>query len=232
MLQNNSLEMKTEVETFIIEETAPLIYDNEQLDKWNDLVKELGLKGQTNIVKPNKSPIPFMFLNQGLKNILDTLCPKRVSIENFDISPIPVEILSLVSLSNMEKYFNKIQIWYDDKQKDPCCIGITSEYLLYEGYVKAVPEELCKNYPNKEEAFKVAKEYIPELKETTSIGWETNEKHYLIGKWADVKHSFDELRQMAIKRFVDEKGNEYRKQIKEAERGLMDLENEAFEKFN
>ena len=40
-LQNNSSEMKTVVETFIIEETADLIYDNEQLDKWNELVDKL-----------------------------------------------------------------------------------------------------------------------------------------------------------------------------------------------
>ena len=34
-LSKNSEEMKTVVETFVIEETAPLIYDNDKLEKWN-----------------------------------------------------------------------------------------------------------------------------------------------------------------------------------------------------
>jgi len=48
-LSNNSNEMKTVVETFVVEETASLIYDNEQLDNWNSIVEELGLKGQASI---------------------------------------------------------------------------------------------------------------------------------------------------------------------------------------
>jgi hypothetical protein len=55
---NNHESMKTIVETFLIEETIDLIYDNEQLDKWNKHVQELGLIGQTKIVQTDKSPIP------------------------------------------------------------------------------------------------------------------------------------------------------------------------------
>ena len=72
----------------------------------------------------------------------------------------------------------------------------------------------------------------PEFKGNETFGWETNQKYYLLGKWADVKHSFDDLKEMAKKRYIEQKGNEYRKQIKEAQRSLDDLETEAFEKFN
>jgi hypothetical protein len=232
MLQNNSLEMNTIVETFIIEETVELIYDNEKLGKWNDLVKELGLSGQTQLVKPEKSPIPFMHLKTGLKNILETLCPRKEDVKNYNITPIPVEILDLIMLSKREGYFTKIQVWYDERNPDPCCVGTTSEFQIYQGYVKNLPEYICKTYPTRDEAYKVAKEYDPELSESKTIGWDTNEKYYLLGKWADIKHSFDDLKTMATKRFVEEKGNEFRKQIKEAERGLIDLETEAFDKFN
>lgn len=228
----NSKEMNTIVETFIIEETSALIYDNEKLDQWNDLVKELGLQGQTKIVKPEKSPIPFMHLKTGMVNILETLCPRKVDVKNYDVTPIPVEILDLIALSKREGYFNKVQIWYDEKSKDPACIGIKLDYYLYQEYVKGVPKEMCINYPSKEEAFKVAKQYMPEITESKSIGWETNERYYLLGKWADVKRSFDELKEMAKKRFIEEQGNELRKKIKEAERALIDLETEAFDKFN
>jgi hypothetical protein len=232
LTDNNSMEMNTIVETYIIEETSALIYDNEKLDKWNDLVAKLELKGQTKIVTKDKSPIPFMHIKTSLFNVFSQLCPCKVNVETYDITPIPVEILDLIALSKMENYFTKVQIWYDDKKPDPACIGITSEYKLYSNYVKGVPEDLCISYPNKKEALKVAQQFMPELTEASSLGWETNERFYLIGRWADVKHSFEELKEMAKKRFIDEKGNEFRKQIKEAERGLIDLETEAFDKFN
>ena len=54
----------------------------------------------------------------------------------------------------------------------------------------------------------------------------------MLGKWADVKHSFEELKEMATKRFIAQEGNTFRKQIKEAQRGLDDLETSAFDKFN
>ena len=56
LLNNNSNEMKTIVETYIIEETESLIYDNETLDKWNNYVDSLGLEGQTKIKTPKNPP--------------------------------------------------------------------------------------------------------------------------------------------------------------------------------
>ena len=65
-LNKNSKEMKTVVETFLMEETVELTYDQEKLNKWNDLVSELGLEGQERIVEPTKSPIPFKFMDETL----------------------------------------------------------------------------------------------------------------------------------------------------------------------
>src|SRR3990172_5340051 len=110
-LQNNSNEMKTTVETFVIEETAMLIYDNEKLDKWNQRIKELGFTGQQQICKPDKSPIPFMHLKHSLVNIFECLCPVKVPAKEYAVSPIPLEILDLISLSEKEGYFNAIEIW-------------------------------------------------------------------------------------------------------------------------
>jgi hypothetical protein len=122
--KHNSQSMKTVVETYIIEETQELIYDNEKLDQWNGLVQSLGLTGQTAIQVKDKSPIPFLHMKRSLVNVFTTLCPRKVDIETYDKSPIPVEILSLVSLSTKEEYFDKIQVWYDDQSPDPACIGL------------------------------------------------------------------------------------------------------------
>jgi hypothetical protein len=221
---NNSNEMKTVVETFVIEETASLIYDNEQLDSWNLMVKELGLTGQTAIQTKEKSPIPFMHLKESLKNIFECLCPRRVNIEDYNITPIPVEILELVMLSKRENYFHKIQIWYDDKSPDPVCLGV--KYGTY--YSIDSSGSWKAGYSTKEEAQK----WMDENGASDRKPYPTNEQYYLLGKWADVKHSFEELKEMAIKRFMAEEGNTFRKQIKEAQRGLDDLETSAFDKFN
>lgn len=222
-LTRNSNEMKTVVETFVIEETAELIYNNEKLDKWNELVGELGLKGQTKIIAPEKSPIPFMHLKKSLSNVLECLCPKKVNVEDYDVTPIPVEILDLIALSKRENYFNKIEIWYDEKSPDPVCVGIT-------GYYYQPTWAINRNQTLDGKEFATEKE-CKDAGATSFINF-SEKQRYLLGKWADVKHSFEELKEMAIKRFISEKGNELRKTIKEANRQLDDIEINAFEQFN
>lgn len=121
--KNNSASMKTVVETFIIEETQELIYDNEKLTEWNAFVSELGLTGQTQVVKADKSPIPFLWMNDALKAVFEELCPTRKKVEDYSKTPIPVEVLSLVSLSKKEGYFGKIEVWYNEKNPDPAIVG-------------------------------------------------------------------------------------------------------------
>jgi hypothetical protein len=123
LLRNNSASMKTEVETYIIEETQELIYDNEKLDQWNDMIGKLGLIGQTKVVKAEKSPIPFLWMNQTLVKVFEELCPRKTKIEEYDKTPIPVEALSMVALSKNESYFDKIEVWYNDKNPDPALVG-------------------------------------------------------------------------------------------------------------
>lgn len=124
LTQHNSSSMKTVVETYIIEETQELIYDNEKLDQWNRMVSDLGLTGQTKIVTGDKSPIPFLWMNQTLRKTFEELCPRKVDIKDYHKTPIPVEALSLVSLSVKENYFYKVQVWYNDKNPDPAIIGL------------------------------------------------------------------------------------------------------------
>jgi hypothetical protein len=123
LLTHNNASMKTEVETFFIEETKELMYDNEKLDQWNALVAQLELTGQTQIVKTEKSPIPFLWMNGALVKVFQELCPTKVDVRLYDKTTIPVEALSLVSLSTKEGYFDKIEVWYNDKNPDPAIIG-------------------------------------------------------------------------------------------------------------
>lgn len=225
-LKNNSNEMKTEVETFIIEETAELIYDDEKLVKYNDLVNELGLKGQTQIIKPEKSPIPFLHMNQSLVRVFETLCPRKVNIEDYNCTPIPVEILELVALSKREEYFDQIQIWYDDKTPDPACIGIKQNLYAY-----VYKEQRGGEYVRHNNLTNKQKEQYDKDPLLYFSGVEISAQ-YLLGKWADVKQSLSELKKRAIDRYTESKRIELRKKIKEQTEELNYLEEISHEYFN
>jgi high-affinity Fe2+/Pb2+ permease len=123
MLENNNQSMQTTVETFIVEETSSLIHDNDALQRWNESVEALGLQGQKTVIQKEKSPIPFLWMNSALIATFETLCPTKVKVEQYDKSPIPVEILDLLKLSKNEGYFNEVEIWYNEVDKDPVCVG-------------------------------------------------------------------------------------------------------------
>ena len=124
MLQNNSTSMATVVETFLVEETINLIHDNDALQKWNERVAELGLTGQSEVLTvKDKSPVPFMWMNSAIIATFETLCPTKVLVEKYNKTPIPLEILDLIAFSKNEGYFYKMEIWYNEKEKDPVCVG-------------------------------------------------------------------------------------------------------------
>ena len=226
-LNKNSEEMKTVVETFVMEETAELIYDDEKLTKWKSLVQELGLSGQESVHQPEKSPIPYMFMNQNLINISETLCPRKEDYKDYNVTPIPLEILEHISLSVNEGYFEKIEIWYDDKTKDPFAIGKNTEWKI------ADIDDKWKDHEDKTifSSEKKALSYIRENGLTAQARNTWNTKYYLIGKWADVKRSFEELRDMAVERFKTSLKEDVDKRIKEAKRELEDIDNKSFERF-
>lgn len=211
-LSKNSDMMKTIVETFVIEETAELIYDNDKLQEWNDYIDKLGLKGQTTLVKPEKSPIPFMFMKESMVRMFRTLCPRTTDIEDYDVTPIPVEILELCMLSKKEKYFSKIQIWYDDSDPDPVCVGMTCQFYGYPP-----------NGGSRTAYMNTRKEVLDIIGEGNTV-YTANEKHYLIGKWADVKRGFKELKEMAIARRIEEQSIDFQTHIERYQRDLEKVE--------
>lgn len=115
--------MATVVETFYVEETVNLIHDNDALAKWNEKVNELGLEGQKTVVKTDKSPIPFLWMNEALVSAFEVLCPSKTEMEKYDKTPIPLELLEVVSLCKREDYFDLVEVWFNEREKDPVIIG-------------------------------------------------------------------------------------------------------------
>lgn len=214
MTEKNNESMKTVVETFLVEETVELIYDNEKLDKWNELIGELKLKGQQGIVHKDKSPIPFMFMNNSLKNIFTELCPQKVSVEDYGKTPIPVEILDLISLSVKEKYFNNIQIWYNDTNPDPVCVGKIGYYYEMSYYSDSNEKLKNKHFDSKQEVIDAGGKHP-----SYSV-----EDSYLIGRWADVKKSLPELKKDARDRYIENHNVNLKKELKNIQRKIDDID--------
>ena len=214
LTKNNSGDMKTVVETYVIEETAELIYDDVQLKKWNEMVDELSLTGQRSTVRvEGKSPIPFMHMKEGLVNVFLCLCPCRNKVDIYNKTPIPLEILELVSLSKREGYFDTIEIWYDDKSPDPACVGINKLWGEWNNY----------SYNSREEAIAAG---------INCSDYSYRENKYLLGRWADVKCGLDELKEKAVKRFIEAKTIECKEGIKYHQRNLEDMEDTVKKQFS
>lgn len=221
MIENNNESMAAVVETFIIEETAELIYNDEKLSEWNEHVAKLGLAGQVNITT-SKSPIPFMFMKTGMREMFKVLCPRQVEVSKYNISPIPLEILKLISLATNEGYFKKISIWYDDKLLDPICVGETGYWSEYQWGDNANKSLVGKHFETKELAIEAGANR-PEY---------YTSDYYLMGRWGDMKKSLEQLKEEARKRYVEEETVRCKKEILEAQRKLEDLEIDVISKFN
>jgi hypothetical protein len=213
--------MKTVVKTFIVEETQELIYDNEKLDQWNDLVLNLGLKGQTKICAPEKSPIPFLPMKRNIENAIATLCPVKVGISDYDKSPIPVEILSLVSLSVKEGHFQKVEIWYDDKMPDPACVGFVGEWICYD---RSFSRVAVFNSESEAQSLKKADTSV------YNVSFNATQK-YLIGRWGDIKMNFAAIIEKAKELYKATRKNQILTDIKESQRKLEDLDIDADREF-
>ena len=227
-LNKNAKEMATVVETYLEPEVVNLIHDNDDLDKYNNLIKELGMTGQDHVARPEKSPIPFKFMNQSYVNIAKELCPKRVQFKDYNASPVPLEILSLIKLAVDENYFETIEIWYDEKNDDPFAIGINPIYQLTKSESRWSDHEDKTKFRNKKDAEK----YISENGLTAGIEHFGRENYYAIGKWGDVARTYEELKELAIVRFKSSCIDSIKRRIKDANRELEDLNSQAFEKFN
>lgn len=205
LLKNNHSMMNTEVETFIIEETEPLIYDNAQLEKWHQLVEKLDLKGQKRVAKEGLSPIPFLFMNQNMMRVCKVLCPMQVPIEVYDLTPIPMPVLDLVALAKKEKYFQQIEIWYDEQSPDPFCVGVTGywagdireeEYMMDDEF----DHQPLRRFDTKQELLA----YQDSIGATGQWYHFNADRTYLIAKWGDVKQSFEELTERAKARHKED----------------------------
>lgn len=113
--------MNMEVQIFLLKDNEALIYDNDKLTEFSSLVNELGLKCDNHLNK-EKSPIPYMWIDEATVRAFQIICPTVDRIENYPLE-IPLDILRNVKLAKIEHYFDWIEIWSNRKDPDPFCVG-------------------------------------------------------------------------------------------------------------
>jgi len=112
-------------EIYLQPELEELVVDADKKSEWENIIKELGLKGQLSLTKNSEknSASPYTFMNEQMKLVFETLCPTKVAVEQYNKSVIPIDVLSHIALCRQEGYFKKLEIWYDNKTPDPVLVG-------------------------------------------------------------------------------------------------------------
>ncbi len=111
-------------------ENQHLIVDEEALKLYHELTAELNIPA----VKPEKVPNVYQPLNQAQIRILSALCPVSVDMTKYTKSTIPVEVLQTIKFAKDMEMFDKICVWYDDKEPDPMIIG--KNYIAEDDRIK------------------------------------------------------------------------------------------------
>lgn len=95
---------------------------------WVSICEKLELEGQLSLIKRQDetqgNPIPYMPINKRWLKIFKTICPDHVEYQKYSFSTIPMDGLIEIGLCVEKNLFDTIQIWWDNKEKDPLIIGI------------------------------------------------------------------------------------------------------------
>lgn len=198
------------------QELLDISFEIDSLDEWKKLNEELGLSKQLEFTKSAKSPIPYPYINESMKRMIGVLCPCKVSVEEYNKTPIPLEVLKQLSYSKSENHFNRYEIHYDDKSPDPFLIGICNKYYARiktsDGVIELGEGFNYKLFSSKEECETYCKNNGKEIHSINEYNWGEDYKTYLIARWGDVVRPINELKEMAKERIIEK----YEAEIKNA----------------
>lgn len=97
--------------------------------EWQSICSELGLEGQNKLTEKSEQNMapPYMFIDPKTERIIRTLCPRKVRIEQYNASTIPLEILQEVKRCREHGWYDSIYVFYDDKTPDPFVVGFINK---------------------------------------------------------------------------------------------------------
>lgn len=112
-----------ETKLYLIEEHKQTIFEGSEIDKWKEIVAELGLTMQEELINNVKSPLPFPIMSDAEQTIYSAILEYKDKYNSFDAEAIPLSVLGLIKFCIDENHFDKIEIWYSRNNPDPLVIG-------------------------------------------------------------------------------------------------------------
>jgi Lhr-like helicase len=208
----------TVVQKYYQEENKNLVHDQDDIDEYKEIADRLGM-GEIKVTKSN--PVPFEPLTSNMESVVSELCPSEDDYREYTSGTIPLDILRLIDLCEREKYFKRITVHFDREHPDPFVIGeigYWEESSWYNDSRKSLKDQKFET----EQAVRDAKGKHPNF---------SSEGKFLIAKWGDVEKSMDELKRMAVEKFISTRKAENENKILELRMEIEKSENEAKLRF-
>lgn len=222
------------VETYFNQELSDITFEVEALEEWKQIAQSLGLQNQLELTKGKLSPVQYPFINEVMHRVYSTLCPRVVKLEEYKVTPIPLEVMRCIAQCANDNIFSRIEIWYDDKNADPLAVGITESYY---GYVlDSEDREVIMRFENSKETFYGTEQEVRAEAQRRGLKcrhvWSSDKTLYLIARWGDELRDFATLKKIAIERFIENETGELQKKIAEFSQKLELIKENTVSYFN
>jgi len=197
------------VEIYFEKELSDITFEVEALQEWKQIAEELGMSEQLELTKGKETPVPYPYINTHMERVYETLCPVKVDYRKYKNTPIPLEVLKQISFSVKDNHFNKIEIWYDDKQPDPFAIGYIGYYYVYDHKYNTIkdPEGNEFKFDTEKEAMEFKNEGGFYSVNYRLVG------RYCIARWGDELKPFAELKKIALERLIELAGSDIKREL-------------------
>lgn len=97
---------------------------HENSEEWVKVCNELGLVQQlARAGTVEKVGNPYLKIDPRSERVYKMLCPCSDPFTAYEASTIPLDILQEINRCHQNAWFDKIEIWYDDKSPDPFVVG-------------------------------------------------------------------------------------------------------------
>lgn len=203
-------------ELFDIGSKAIILDDSKEKDVFAT-IDELGLKGQKNLIKSQGNKvIPYPKMNITEERVWKEYCPQSDSLEDYSATQIPYEILTNIQIVKQKKWFDVDKL------------------------VGTEEKEGSKKIKGHIEIWSEAREDIDPLvvgvittSQRYSWGWSSgNEEYYLIARWGISLRPFEEIRENAISRWVENRKTKLAADIRKAKLAYENVKDDANKHFN
>ena len=190
------------VELMFNKELSDITFDIDDLQEWKDIAIQLGMEKQISLTKGKDTPIPYPYMNEVMFRVYQTLCPNKIDYKEYKNTTVPLDVMKQIFFCVKENYFQKIEIWADDKEPDPLVVGYLGKYW-----------DNAKDNDGNRLYFNTKEECLAHSDNKNA--YFSEEGKYLIARWGDELRSFAELKGKALQRLIDSTSIELQRELAE-----------------